>query len=302
MASLAPDPLEQRCDPMNLNKPPFNPGRFTDALAETLYAHGWGEALKPKRERERRARLLRKSNNAAALALAVRLDACAPKARCRSGACPECGFAAQKLYAKTLRRFIDKHRGSKTITAVTIVPTVMLPPGTLSLLSHRRALDRLKYALKLAGVQWFVGGVDFSFNEHSQNRYPAAWSWHVHGLAPTKNLVGLKRGLKGRFRSSRAIPRPVKVVEWDGRSEALNYTLKWEFERRVGRDGGIRHTAFGGKRTCRVTEKQRLRSHEKRELLLHLHEIGLQGRLFFRCAQFQSSGAPKIVLRKPKPV
>jgi hypothetical protein len=32
--------------------------------------------------------------------------------------------------------------------------------------------------------------------------------------------------------------------------------------------------------------------------LLHLHEIGLQGRLLFRCAQFQNSGTPKIVLRK----
>ena len=51
-----------------------------------------------------------------------------------------------------------------------------------------------------------------------------------------------------------------------------------------------------------VTEKQRLRSKDKRELLLHLDQIGLQGRLFMRCAQFLNRRAPEIVLRLPKVV
>lgn len=99
------------------------------------------------------------------------------------------------------------------------------------------------------------------------------------------------------------MPRPIKVVRWDGRSEALRYTLKANFERRIGRDHGQRFSKTKGtSRTCRVTEKQRLRSREKRELLLHLDQIGLQGRLFLRCAQFLNMRAPEIVLRVPKTV
>jgi hypothetical protein len=277
---------------------PFNPGRFADALAEKLYPRGWGKSLKPKRERERRARLLRKGKTPKALNLAALLDGCTRGARCQSGACSECTHAAQTLYTQMLRNFLNSHGGSRTLTMVTIILPALIPPGTLSKAEHQRAAERLKYALRAAGVPWLVGGVDLSFNEHATGRYPRGWSWHVHGFVATKNIAKLKKRLKRRFPPTDAVPRPVKVVKWDGRSAALEYTFKNDFERRVGRDDGVRRMAFGRKRTCRVTEKQRLRSHEKRDLLLHLHEIGLQGRLLFRCAQFQNSGTPKIVLRK----
>ena len=189
-------------------KPPFNPGRFADAISKNLYARGLGKASALRRERRRRARLLRKGKTAAHQELAARLDSCKPKARCRSGACPECNYAAQKLYTQLLRNFIGNHAGSRTIAAVTLIPTQMIPPGNLSVRSHHRAVDRLKYALRLAQIPWFVGGVDYSFNEHATNRYPAGWSWHLHGFAPTKNIDRLKRRLKRRF------PKPLSSNSW----------------------------------------------------------------------------------------
>ncbi|MGA7452078.1 MAG: hypothetical protein WBW73_12625 [Rhodoplanes sp.] len=287
---------------MSVKKLSFNPGRFADAISKNLYARGLGKASALRRERRRRARLLRKGKTAAHQELAARLDSCKPRARCRSGACPECNYAAQKLYTRLLRNFIGKHAGSRTIAAVTLIPTQIIPPGNLSVASHRRAVDRLKYALRRAGVPWFVGGVDYSFNEHATNRYPGGWAWHVHGFAPTKNIDRLKRRLKRRFPKTDAVPRPVKVLAWDGRSIALRYTLKANFERRIGRDGGQRFSKTKGKRTCRVTEKQRLRSAEKRELLLHLDQIGFGGRMLLRCAQFLNARAPEIVLRPPNAV
>jgi hypothetical protein len=176
---------------------------------------------------------------------------------------------------------------------VTVIQPALIPLGTLSKAEHQRAAERLKYALRAASVPWLVGGVDLSFNEHATGRYAPGWCWHVHGFVATNNIVKLRNRLKRRFPPTDAVPRPVKVVAWDGRFEALKYTLKNDFERRVGRDDGVRRTAFGRKRTCRVTEKQRLRSAEKRELLHHLHEIGLQGRLFFRCAQFKTAARQK---------
>lgn len=286
---------------MTSKKPlPFNPGRLADALTPKLYPRGWGKPVKLKLERERRARLLRKGTTTAELNLAALLNGCAPQIRCRSGACPECTYAAQTLYGRMLRTFIDAHKGSKTIAMVTIILPALIPPGTLSKAEHQRTAERLKYALRAASVPWLVGGVDLSFNEHATGRYPPGWSWHVHGFVATKDIDKLRKRLKRRFPPTDAVPRPVKVVVWDGRLEALRYVLKGDFERRVGRDDGVRHGPFGRQRTCRVTDKQRLRSHEKRDLMLHLHNIGLQGRLFFRCAQFQNSGTPKIVLRKPK--
>lgn len=121
--------------------------------------------------------------------------------------------------------------------------------------------------------------------------------------APTKNINRLKKRLKRRFLKTDAVPRPVQVVQWDGRSRALRYALKANFQRRIGRDDGNRFsTKKGTNRTCRVTEKQRLRSMDKRELLLNLDQIGLQGRLLLRCAQFINAQAPEIVMRLPKPV
>lgn len=282
---------------------PFNPGRFADALDENLYARGLGKGSALRGERRRRARLLRKHKTAVALALATRLDGCRPRARCRSGACPECNYAAQQLYAQLLRDFLDKHRGSRTIAAVTTVPAQVIPPGNLSVASHRRAVDRLKYALRLARVPWFVGGVDFTFNEHAEHRYPAAWCWHVHGFAPTKNIDRLKKRLKRRFPSTDAVPLPVKAIPWDGRSRGLRYALKGDFQRRVGRDDGQRFSRTKGTtRSCRITEKQRLRASEKTELLLHLDQIGFGGRMLLRCAQFINAQVPEIVLRPPNPV
>jgi hypothetical protein len=85
----------------------FNPARFTDQLDEALYARAWGPGARLKRERKDLVTRLRKKANGkqAASELAEKLDRCKPQARCKSAACPECGYAARQLVSQVARRF-----------------------------------------------------------------------------------------------------------------------------------------------------------------------------------------------------
>ena len=95
------------------------------------------------------------------------------------------------------------------------------------------------------------------------------------------------------------------MVEWDGDKRALRYILKPNFWRRVATDDAEQFDKKAGiTRSCRATDKQRLRSKQKKELLVHLDEIGMQSRLLFRCCQLINVGGtkPTIDLRLPKSV
>src|SRR4051812_18397215 len=63
---------------------------------------------------------LRRNSTSPALLLAEKLDACAPGARCRSGACPQCGRAeARRLAQKAEYAFSDCE-----MAFVSIIPPV----------------------------------------------------------------------------------------------------------------------------------------------------------------------------------
>ena len=152
-------------------------------------------------------------------------------------------------------------------------------------------------------MTWFIGGSDWSFNEHDEDRYQPHWSHHLYGFAATTDPEELKKALQRQFPKSDAIPRPVKVQVWDGKKRPIRYMLKPEFWRRIGTDDGERFDkANGEQRSCRATDKQPLRSSRKRELLLHLDEIGLQGRLVMRWLQIVHLGpaGSAVVERGPK--
>jgi hypothetical protein len=118
----------------------------------------------------------------------------------------------------------------------------------------------------------------------------------------------LKAALKAIFLKTDAIPRPVKIKDWDNGNDALRYIFKRNFWRRIATDNAERFDKKNGTpRSCRDTDKQPLKSKQKRELLIHLDNIGMQRRLVMRCCQLlKTKGqSPKIVKRpskKPQPV
>jgi hypothetical protein len=286
--------------------PSFNPSRFADQIDEALYARAWGPGARLKRERKDLVTRLRKkaNGNEASLALADKLGSCQPNHRCKSGACPECAYATQQLVTQVAQRFLSDQPSSDTIVCLSIVPADgASKPGNLTKDRHQRNVRRWKEALGRAGVTWFIGGSDWSLNEHDEDRYPGHWSHHLYGFAATTDPEELKKALQNQFPKSDVIPRPVKVQPWDGERRALRYMLKREFWRRIGTDEGERFDkTHGEQRSCRATDKQPLPSARKRELLLHLDKLGLQGRLMLRWLQFVHLGGvgSALVERKPK--
>jgi hypothetical protein len=106
---------------MSKPHPRLNAGSFSDALTEKYYAQKSAKHKKLERKRQKLVNWLRKKakNNEHAQELADKIETCRPKHRCKSGACPECADAAQRLFAKAARRYL---KGKSGIACVTIVP------------------------------------------------------------------------------------------------------------------------------------------------------------------------------------
>jgi hypothetical protein len=221
----------------------FNPARFNDQIDAALYARAWGRGALLKRERKDLIDWLRKKANGkqAAIELADKLEGCKPNTRCKSAACPECSHAAAQLVTEVARRFLKEQPSSDTIVCVSTVPADgASKPGKLSQDQHARNVRRWKAALGRAGVTWFIGGSDWSFNEHAEKRYQPHWSHHLYGFAATTDPEKLKKSLQRQFPKTDVIPRPVKVLAWDGKKQPIRYMLKPEFWRRIGTDDGER--------------------------------------------------------------
>ena len=257
-----------------------------DQLDEFFYATipDSRKCSKPARARKERIAWLRKKykDDLQSLALADKLEGCIRGDRCKSAACPECSDAARRLVVEVARPFLKKQISEDTIVVcVSVVPADSTSElDQLSLGQHQRNVQRWKEILARAGIAWFIGASDWSANEHKQQRYAPHWSHHFYGFTVTDDVDKLKQRLGEQFPTTDAIPRPVKVQAWDGKGRAIRYMVKSDFKRRIGIDDGKRfNKADGTQRSCRATDKQPLRSSQKRELLLHLDQIGLDGRL-----------------------
>jgi hypothetical protein len=288
-----------------MSKRPFNPARFTDALVESKYATGLrGGALSLQRQ-ELAAWLGNKHpDDQKAARLEDELEGCRPSHRCMSNSCPECSFAGRDFITETDQTYLVHHPDRANILCVSVVPADgVITPGQLCLGQHVRNVRRWKDKLGKANVRWFLGATDWSFNHHDQDRYAPHWQEHFYGFTATTDIEELKRRLREQFPKTDAIHRPVKLNPWDGGKKALQYMVKPDFFRRIGTDDGRRLGKNGsGHRECRATDKQPLRAREKLELLVHLDQIGIQGRLLMRWLQFMSVGGGSwtIADRGPK--
>jgi len=274
---------------------PLRSGILSDGL-QRRHFHPVGPAAKKraKAAAERRRQLidwLRKKcrHSAEALRLAETMQACGPGHRCLSGACPECSQATQNLIVQLLKAFVATKPSDEKIAIISIAQArSAVSLGQLHQFSVENFVRRLKYGLAKAGAEWVIGGIDFSQNEHAARRYEPFWLPHFFGFTATSDLKGLRQRLKQAFPKSDAIPRPVSVKAWDGRQKAFRYAFKSTFVRRVGLDDAKRFDPNAGKpRSCRNTRKQRLRSAERLELLLHLDAIGSDARLVMFKAQLR---------------
>lgn len=151
-------------------------------LEERVYAKGDQRQLLKDARQKRVGWLRKKGKKPACVGLAEKMENCRRKHRCHSAACPECAHSAQRLIAKVTWRFLKAHSNEGTTVCVTVVPADgVTKPGHLDQGVHERAIRRWKEKLGKAGITWFVGATDLSFNEHAEQRYEPHWSLHFYG-------------------------------------------------------------------------------------------------------------------------
>jgi hypothetical protein len=156
------------------------------------------------------------------------------------------------------------------------VPNVPIQFGALSQLPILDFTESVGARLARSRISFCVGGVDFSFNESRRDDFSPHWSPHIWFLTDKFNRVRWEIRLRNYFARSPAIPRPVKIQDWDGDLAAIGYSLKYEFKRRISTIG----LRAQGTRLCKATNYDRLRSQERFELYSYLHQIGLGSRIF----------------------
>jgi hypothetical protein len=151
--------------------------------------------------------------------------------------------------------------------------------------NHDRFIRRTKDKIARADIPTFIGAIDWSFNEvKGKNR--KRWSRHLHGVIPVGDPKTIRKGLKKQFPGSRDVRKPVLIEPWDGDPKALRYLVKQPTKRRISFIGKRFDKTSGKHRKCRDTDKQPLRSRDRLELLLHLDDIGIAGRLVLKGVQF----------------
>lgn len=153
--------------------------------------------------------------------------------------------------------------------------------------NHDRFIRRTRDKVGRAGIPTLIGAVDWSFNE-VKGKTRKRWSRHLHGVILGSDTDATLKALKKQFPKSRDVRKPILVAPWDGDPKALRYLVKPRIRRRISIMSKRFDKKSGKHRKCRDTDKQPLRSRERLELLLHLDDIGIAGRLFLKGVQFMN--------------
>ncbi len=182
---------------------------------------GFETVGKAKAERGLRVRHLRMAGAIEHGRLADKLEACAPKARCRSAACPICCRRLRMWFTGAALEILGQIPDP---VATTLIPgDQAVPADSLRDFSPKRFGGMLRQQLRRTGVgnHIVIGGIDGEYDEMHR-----LWQPHFHliasaALGPTFNEM------RGRFypRSDR-ICRPVLTQPVKGPARQVSYCVK----------------------------------------------------------------------------
>jgi hypothetical protein len=159
-----------------------------------------------------------------------RLEACRPKHRCGSLACPNCARAFQKAKAAAQQAVIADlapARSKKQLVFVTVIPDrFMYQPDQLHRIDVKKANRWLKDRLKAISKRVMLGSADLGWESRRGDPY-IQLHWHL--TMWTSNPNGLKAKLALIFPPTKDYERPVDVkpaadLEFLG---YMNKSVKW---------------------------------------------------------------------------
>jgi hypothetical protein len=162
--------------------------------------------------------------------LCDKLEACGPRHRCGSLACPRCARAFQKAKVDAQEAAIisaTKDRSDKHLVFVTIIPkTMMFPPGQFQNINIKKANRWLKDALKPVGRRMMLGSADLGWETRRGGGY-IQLHWHL--AMWSSNPVELKAKLASIFPRAKQYERPVDATPAAdlGFLPYMNKLIKW---------------------------------------------------------------------------
>jgi hypothetical protein len=230
--------------------------------------------------------------------MANTLQHCEPYQRCRHSACPLCLRALQRWFvwtAPTALR-IGTQSSGKQLVVLSIIPRLRLTVGaTLPHMREQvtRVLTLLRKGLDDAGVKLLSGGIDISLNDEPTPKSPYAArrlrvQLHLWAIGPEQDIRQAEKTLRGIFPSSKQIPKPVYIRNFDGQLKGYAYALKTNFQRRIRL---APQTEKG-----RNTRNKSFTSEQTAEVMLLLEMIG-DRRLLLIGADISKNKRKKTVIR-----
>jgi hypothetical protein len=267
-------------------KAPLKNGNATkpwvkDALSsELFYGNGkphWPNATKQSEARRERVKIVRFLLKYAFVkphlrCIAEKLKYCRANGRCHCALCPKCGRALQRFFVSECKSLFT----NESAHVVSIIDSQMSNREELSELSASGLINRVKSILRKGGVKLAAGGIDLSYNQDKIGVFEPHWCAHLWLILPDTNRSLWEPALRKANPPSEAAPRPIKIMKWDGRDEALAYALKTTFKRRVS----VHQRSFSSFVPQRNTSEQDLRVAERIPLYEHLASVGLHARVF----------------------
>jgi hypothetical protein len=201
---------------------------------------GFETAEKAEAEHDLRVRHLRMAGAVEYQRLADKLESCAPKARCRSAACPICCRRLRMWFIGAVLEILGEI--PDPIVATLIPGDQAVPTGDLQDLLPKRFGDMLRQQLRRtgAGNQIILGGIDGEYDKMHQ-----LWQPHFHLIAPAA-LGPTFDEMRSRFypRSDR-VYRPVLTQPVNDPAKQVSYCVKsyWPQKVRYLDGTGKKHTS-----------------------------------------------------------
>jgi hypothetical protein len=158
-----------------------------------------------------------------------KLDACRPRSRCGSLACPRCARAFQKAKIAAQQAAItraSKARPGRHLVFVTVVPKAMMyAPGKMDKIDIKKANRWLKDTMKKVVNRTMLGSADLGWETRRRGKYIQV-HWHLAMLIRDKKNLKLKLGKVFLRRKKHEKPVDVKMAYDDKFLGYMNKAIK----------------------------------------------------------------------------
>lgn len=207
---------------------------------------------------------------------------CTPQSPCDSAACPKCMRAFRRWLVDVGIALLEQQPGPLCVASL-VHHTLSRPPGRL----HEFDLDKAKRQLArhldraALGDRVAIDGFDFCYCVPF-NPTHSHWQPHAYVVFQGIERRAVKKALNPFYPKTPNIPRPIKTREVDCLMEALSYSMKAIFGRRISyRD----NMGSANTRSLPLSLKE-----HKRELPSYLDQRRPVDRLFLKNVRREGAG------------